>query len=55
MGVAPVRKPKEVPLYTEQTELPITMVEPTFMDKLKGFFTGIFSSKQQQANVQASK
>jgi len=55
MGVAPVRKPKAVPLYTEQVELPITMVEPTFMEQMKGFFKSIFSSKQQQTNVQASK
>jgi hypothetical protein len=55
MGVAPVRKPKAVPLYTQQVELPITMVEPTFMEKMKGFFKSIFSSKQQQTNVQASK
>jgi phage antirepressor YoqD-like protein len=54
-GVAPVRKPKAVPLYTQQTELHITMVEPTFMEKAKGFFKSIFSSKQQQTNVQASK
>lgn len=55
MGVAPVRKPKAVPLYTEQVELPITMVEPTLMDKVSGFFKSIFSTKQQQTNVQASK
>lgn len=55
MGVAPVRKPKAVPLYTEQVELPITMIEPTLMDKVSGFFKSIFGSKQQQSNVQASK
>ena len=55
MGVAPVRKPKAVPLYTQQVELPITMVESTFMEKMKGFFKFIFSSKQQQTNVQANK
>ena len=55
MGVAPVRKPKAVPLYTQQTELPITMVEPTFMEQVKGFFKSIFGKKQQQTNVQASK
>jgi hypothetical protein len=55
MGVAPVRKPKAVPLYTQQVELPITTVEPTFMERMKGFFKSIFSSKQQQTNVQASK
>lgn len=55
MGVAPVRKPKAVPLYTQQVELPITMVEPTLMDKLSGFFKSIFGTKQQQTNVQASK
>ena len=55
MGAAPVRKPKAVPLYTQQVELPITMVESTFMEKMKGFFKFIFSSKQQQTNVQANK
>lgn len=55
MGVAPVRKPKAVPLYTQQVELPITMVEPTLMDKVSGFFKSIFGTKQQQTNVQASK
>jgi hypothetical protein len=55
MGVAPVRKPKAVPLYTQQVELPITMVEPTFMEKMKRFFKSIFSSKQQQTNAQANK
>jgi hypothetical protein len=55
MGVAPVRKPKAVPLYTQQVELPITMVEPTFMERMKGLFKSIFSMKQQQTNVQASK
>lgn len=55
MGVAPVRKPKAVPLYTEQVELPITMVEPTLMDKVSGFFKSIFGKKQQQTNVQAIK
>jgi len=55
MGVAPVKKPKAVPLYTQQVELPITMVEPTLMDKVSGFFKSIFGKKQQQTNVQASK
>ena len=55
MGVAPVPKPKAVPLYTQQVELPITMVEPTLMDKVSGFFKSIFGKKQQQTNVQASK
>jgi len=55
MGVAPVPKPKTVPLYTQQVELPITMVEPTLMDKVSGFFKSIFGKKQQQTNVQASK
>lgn len=55
MGVAPVRKPKAVPLYTKQVELPITMVEPTLMDKVSGFFKSIFGKKQQQTNVQAIK
>ena len=55
MGVAPVRKPKAVPLYTQQVELPITMVEPTLMDKVSGFFKSIFGKKQQQTNVQAIK
>lgn len=55
MGVAPVKKPKAVPLYTEQVELLITMVEPTLMDKVSGFFKSIFGTKQQQTNVQASK
>jgi hypothetical protein len=55
MGVAPVRKPKAVPLYTQQVELPITMVEPTFMEAMKEFFKSIFGKKQQQTNVQASK
>lgn len=55
MGVAPVPKPKVVPLYTQQVELPITMVEPTLMDKVSGFFKSIFGKKQQQTNVQASK
>lgn len=55
MGVAPVRKSKAVPLYTQQVELPITMVEPTLMDKVSGFFKSIFGKKQQQTNVQASK
>lgn len=55
MGVAPVRKPKAVPQYTQQVELPITMVEPTLMDKVSGFFKSIFGTKQQQTNVQASK
>ena len=55
MGVAPVRKPKAVPLYTQQTELPITMVEPTFMEQVKGFFKSIFGTKQQQTNAQAIK
>lgn len=58
MGVAPVRKPKEtpaVPMYSMQPELPITMVEPTFMEQVKGFFKSIFGKKQQQPNVQAIK
>lgn len=55
MGVAPVRKPNAVPLYSQQTELPISMVEPTFMEQMKGFFKSIFSTKQQQTNVQAIK
>lgn len=58
-GVArtPKRKPKVipaapvVPLYTQQVELPITMVEPTFMEQVKGFFKSIFVKKQQQLNV----
>ena len=54
-GVAPVRKPKAVPMYSQQTELHITMVEPTFMEQVKGFFKSIFGTKQQQPNVQASK
>lgn len=55
MGVAPVRKPKAVPLYSVQPELPISMVEPTFMNVVKDFFKSIFGKKQQQTNVQASK
>ena len=55
MGAAPVRKPKAVPLYTQQVELPITMVESTFVELVKGFFKSIFSSKQQQTNVQTNK
>jgi len=55
MGVAPVRKPKAVTLYTQQVELPIAIVKPSFMKQVKGFFKSIFSSKQQQTNVQASK
>jgi hypothetical protein len=58
MGVAPVRKPKAppaVPLYTQQAELPISMIEPTFMNVVKDVFKSIFGKKQQQTNVQASK
>lgn len=57
MGVQPVRVPKPVavPLYSVQPELPITMVEPTFIEKVKRFFNSIFGSKQQQTNVQSSK
>lgn len=57
MGVQPVRVPKPiaVPLYSVQPELPITMVEPSFMEKVKGFFKSIFGTKQQQPNVQAIK
>ena len=51
MGVAPVPKPKAVPLYTQQTELHITMVEPSFIQKVKEFFKSIFVKKQQQLNV----
>jgi hypothetical protein len=47
-----VRKPKVV---SQPFELNITMVEPTFMERVKGFFKSIFSMKQQQTNVQASK
>ena len=55
MGVAPVRKPRAVPLYSVQAELPITMTEPSFIQKVKEFFKSIFGTKQQQTNVQASK
>ena len=54
-SVAPVRKSKAVPLYTQQTELTITMIEPSFMQRLKEFFKSIFTKKQQQTNVQTSK
>lgn len=51
MGVAPVRKPRAVPLYSVQPELPITMTEPSFIQKVKEFFKSIFVKKQQQLNV----
>lgn len=50
MGVAPVRQQRKVPQYTTQTELPITMTEPTFMEQVKQFFKSIFSTKHSQTN-----
>ena len=55
MGVAPVRKSKPIVQHTQQIELPSTIVKSTFMGQVKEFFKSIFSTKQQQINVQASK
>ena len=55
MGVAPIRKPKAVPLYNVQAELPITMTEPSFIQKVKEFFKSIFAKKQYPSNVYPTK
>lgn len=38
-----------------QLELPITMIEPTFMESLFAFVKSIFTKKTNQANVHATK